>query len=48
VPLTNIHLDEVLDEKALPLYYTAYTPCFRLEAGAYGKDTRGLVRLHQF
>jgi seryl-tRNA synthetase len=48
VPVTNIHQDEVLDEKALPLYYTAYTPCFRREAGSYGKDTRGLIRQHQF
>jgi seryl-tRNA synthetase len=48
VPVTNIHQDEVLDEKALPLYYTAYTPCFRKEAGSYGKDTRGLIRQHQF
>ena len=48
VPVTNIHQDEVLEEKALPLYYTAYTPCFRKEAGSYGKDTRGLIRQHQF
>ncbi len=48
VPLTNIHQDEILDEEALPLYYTAYTPCFRSEAGSYGKDTRGLIRQHQF
>ncbi len=48
VPLTNIHQDEVLEEEALPLYYTAYTPCFRSEAGSYGKDTRGLIRQHQF
>ncbi|MGE5255481.1 MAG: serine--tRNA ligase [Hyphomicrobiales bacterium] len=48
VPLTNIHQDEILDEAALPLYYTAYTPCFRSEAGSYGKDTRGLIRQHQF
>jgi seryl-tRNA synthetase len=48
VPVTNIHQDEVLDEKVLPLYYTAYTPCFRKEAGSYGKDTRGLIRQHQF
>jgi len=48
VPVTNIHQDEVLDEEALPLYYTAYTPCFRKEAGSYGKDTRGLIRQHQF
>ncbi|MDE1921694.1 MAG: serine--tRNA ligase [Candidatus Omnitrophica bacterium] len=48
VPVTNIHRDEMLDEEDLPLYYTAYTPCFRREAGSYGKDTRGLVRVHQF
>ena len=48
VPLTNIHCDEILDEDKLPLYYTAYTPCFRSEAGSWGKDTRGLIRLHQF
>jgi seryl-tRNA synthetase len=48
VPVTNIHRDDVLDEKVLPLYYTAYTPCFRREAGSYGKDTRGLIRQHQF
>jgi seryl-tRNA synthetase len=48
VPVTNIHRDEILDEKELPIYYTAYTPCFRKEAGSYGKDTRGLIRQHQF
>lgn len=48
VPVTNIHQDEVLEERELPLYYTAYTPCFRKEAGSYGKDTRGLIRQHQF
>jgi seryl-tRNA synthetase len=48
VPVTNIHQDEVLEENILPLYYTAYTPCFRKEAGSYGKDTRGLIRQHQF
>jgi seryl-tRNA synthetase len=48
VPLTNIHQDEILDEAQLPIYYTAYTPCFRSEAGSYGKDTRGLIRQHQF
>jgi seryl-tRNA synthetase len=48
VPLTNIHQNEILDEDALPLFYTAYTPCFRSEAGSYGKDTRGLIRQHQF
>lgn len=48
VPVTNIHRDEILNEKDLPAYYTAYTPCFRREAGSYGKDTRGLIRQHQF
>ncbi|HTL69718.1 MAG TPA: serine--tRNA ligase [Candidatus Eisenbacteria bacterium] len=48
VPVTNIHRDEVLKEEELPLKYTAYTPCFRREAGSYGKDTKGLVRVHQF
>ena len=48
VPVTNIHQGEVLDENNLPLLYTAYTPCFRSEAGSYGKDTRGLIRQHQF
>jgi seryl-tRNA synthetase len=48
VPLTNIHAGEVLDEDRLPIYYTAHTPCFRSEAGSYGKDTRGLIRQHQF
>jgi seryl-tRNA synthetase len=48
VPVTNIHRDEVLAEKDLPVYYTAYTACFRREAGSYGKDTRGLTRVHQF
>ncbi len=48
VPVTNIHRDEVLPEENLPLRYTAYTPCFRREAGSYGKDTRGLIRQHQF
>ncbi len=48
VPLTNIHHGETLDENMLPIYYTAYTPCFRSEAGSYGKDTRGLIRQHQF
>ena len=48
VPVTNIHQDEVLEEEVLPLYYTACTPCFRKEAGSYGKDTRGLIRQHQF
>jgi seryl-tRNA synthetase len=48
VPLTNIHQGEVLKEEDLPLLYTAGTPCFRSEAGSYGKDTRGLIRQHQF
>jgi seryl-tRNA synthetase len=48
VPLTNLHRDEVLEEAQLPLRYTAYTPCFRSEAGSYGKDVRGLIRQHQF
>jgi seryl-tRNA synthetase len=48
VPLTNLHQGEILPESALPLSYTAYTPCFRREAGSYGKDTRGLIRQHQF
>jgi seryl-tRNA synthetase len=48
VPVTNIHREEILNESDLPLYYTAYTPCFRREAGSYGKDTRGLIRQHQF
>ena len=48
VPVTNIHKGEILDEGMLPILYTAYTPCFRSEAGSYGKDTRGLIRQHQF
>jgi len=48
VPVTNIHQDETLDADRLPIFYTAYTPCFRSEAGSYGKDTRGLIRQHQF
>ena len=48
VPLTNIHRNEILNGDALPLKYTAYTPCFRSEAGSYGKDVRGLIRQHQF
>lgn len=48
VPVTNIHRDEILEEDVLPKRYTAYTPCFRSEAGSYGKDTRGLIRQHQF
>jgi len=48
VPVTNIHREEILEEDGLPIFYTAYTPCFRREAGSYGKDTRGLIRQHQF
>jgi seryl-tRNA synthetase len=48
VPVTNLHREEILNEDSLPVRYTAYTPCFRREAGSYGKDTRGLIRLHQF
>ena len=48
VPVTNIHRDEILKEDELPIFYTAYSPCFRREAGSYGKDTRGLIRQHQF
>ncbi len=48
VPVTNFHRDELLGEKELPIRYVAYTPCFRREAGSYGKDVRGLNRLHQF
>ncbi|HCY20046.1 MAG TPA: serine--tRNA ligase, partial [Deltaproteobacteria bacterium] len=48
VPVTNMHRDEILKEDELPIYYTAYTPCFRKEAGSYGKDVKGLIRQHQF
>ncbi|HOX85998.1 MAG TPA: serine--tRNA ligase [bacterium] len=48
VPVTNLHSDEIIDSVRLPIRYTAYSPCFRREAGAYGKDTRGLMRVHQF
>ncbi len=48
VPLTNLHRDEIVDARNLPLRYTAYTPCFRSEAGSYGQDVRGLIRQHQF
>lgn len=48
VPVTNFHRDEILPKEELPVYYTAYTPCWRREAGSYGKDVRGLNRLHQF
>ena len=48
VPVTNIHRDEIINEDELPIYYVAYSPCFRRESGSYGKDTRGLLRVHQF
>ncbi|HEX6124235.1 MAG TPA: serine--tRNA ligase [Pyrinomonadaceae bacterium] len=48
VPVTNYHAEEILEAKELPKYYVAYTPCFRSEAGSYGRDTRGLIRQHQF
>ena len=48
MPLTNLHREEILDGRTLPLRYTAYTPCFRSEAGSYGADVRGLIRQHQF
>jgi seryl-tRNA synthetase len=48
VPVTNLYRDEILDGRTLPLGFTAWTPCFRREAGAHGKDTRGLIRVHQF
>ncbi len=48
IPVTNLHRDEIIDESALPLKYVCFTPCFRAEAGSYGKDTRGLIRQHQF
>ncbi|MCK9275530.1 MAG: serine--tRNA ligase [Syntrophales bacterium] len=48
VPVTNLHNSEILDERDLPLYYVSYSACFRAEAGSYGKDTRGLIRQHQF
>jgi seryl-tRNA synthetase len=48
VPVTNLHRDEILDADALPIHYVAYSPCFRREAGAAGKDTRGILRVHQF
>lgn len=48
VPVTNLRADEIMDESELPVYYTAYTPCFRAEAGSAGRDTRGLIRQHQF
>lgn len=48
VSLINLHRDEIVDEGKLPMYYMAFTPCFRREAGSYGKDTKGIIRLHQF
>jgi seryl-tRNA synthetase len=48
VPVTNLYRDEILDDTALPISLTAYTPCFRAEAGSYGKDVRGIIRVHQF
>ncbi len=48
VPLTNLHRDEIISQDELPIYYCAYTPCFRREAGSYGRDTKGLIRQHQF
>jgi seryl-tRNA synthetase len=48
VPVTNIHRDEILDASQLPMKFVAYTPCFRSEAGSYGRDTRGVIRQHQF
>lgn len=48
VPVTNLYRDEILSAETLPIYHCAYTPCFRREAGSYGRDTRGLIRLHQF
>ena len=48
VPVTNYHAEEILDARELPKYYAAYSPCFRSEAGSYGRDTRGLIRQHQF
>ena len=48
MPLTNLHRGEILDGRELPILYTAYTPCFRSEAGSYGQDVRGLIRQHQF
>lgn len=48
VPVTNLHRDEIINGDELPIYYTAYTPCFRKEAGSAGRDTRGLIRVHQF
>jgi seryl-tRNA synthetase len=48
VPVTNLYRDDVLEASQLPIYHCAYTPCFRREAGAYGRDTKGLIRLHQF
>jgi seryl-tRNA synthetase len=48
IPVTNLKRETIMDESELPLRYTAFTPCFRSEAGSHGKDTRGLIRMHQF
>ena len=48
ITMTNIHRKEILEQSELPKYYTAYSPCFRREAGSYGRDVKGLIRLHQF
>jgi seryl-tRNA synthetase len=48
IPVTNLHRDEIINEESLPIKYVCFTPCFRAEAGSYGKDTRGLIRQHQF
>ena len=48
VPVTNLHRDEIMEREQLPLYYVAYSACFRADAGAHGRDTRGLIRQHQF
>src|SRR5690606_26183871 len=48
VPITNVHAGEIMDAASLPTRYVAYTPCFRREAGSHGKDTRGILRVHQF
>ena len=48
MPITNVHRDELLTEAELPIYYYGYSPCFRREAGSYGKETRGFMRVHQF
>ena len=48
VPVTNMYKDEILEESVLPIKHVCHTPCFRSEAGSYGKDTRGMIRQHQF